>query len=98
MAHVFPKPDGEPVRDLYGSWRAACREAGAPGPIIHDLRRGAVRALERAGVSRSVGIRLVGHRTESIYRRYALVSESDLHDGAARLAAAQSKREGDRTA
>ena len=44
VAHVFPKPDGEPVRDLYGSWRAACREAGAPGAIIHDLRRGAVRA------------------------------------------------------
>jgi len=34
-----------------------------------------VRNLERAGVPRSAAMTMVGHRTESIYRRYAIVSE-----------------------
>jgi hypothetical protein len=32
-------------------------------------------------------MKMVGHKTESIYRRYAIVSESDLRDGAERIQA-----------
>jgi hypothetical protein len=39
-----------------------------------------VRNLERAGVSRSVAMQLTGHKTESVYRRYAIVSSGDLAD------------------
>ncbi len=44
--------------------------------LVHDFRRTAVRRLERAGVARSVVMKLVGHKTEAIYGRYAIVSES----------------------
>jgi hypothetical protein len=32
-------------------------------------------------------MKLTGHKTESIYRRYAIVAEQDLRDGVAKLAA-----------
>jgi len=74
------------------SWTTACKNAGVPGRLLHDLRRSAVRNLERAGVSRSVAMKMTGHKTESVYRRYAIVSESDLREAAAKLAAATAER------
>jgi len=58
----------------------------SPDRIQHDFRRTAVRNLERAGVPRSVAMKLTGHKTESVYRRYAIVSEADLSDGLKKLA------------
>jgi len=84
---VFVRPNGRPVRNFRRAWRSACEKAGIPGRIPHDFRRTAVRNLERAGVPRSVAMKIVGHKTESVYRRYAIVSESDLHEAAQKLAA-----------
>jgi integrase len=78
--------NGNPIKDFYGAWRAACDAAKVPGRIPHDFRRTAVRNLERAGVPRSVAMKLTGHKTEAVYRRYAIVSEADLSDGLRRLA------------
>ena len=50
----------------------------APYPIkkkVHDFRRTAARNLERAGVSRSVAMGMIVHKTESMYRRYRFVDE-----------------------
>jgi hypothetical protein len=40
------------------AFKTACMKAGCPGRIPHDLRRTAVRNLERAGVPRSVAMKL----------------------------------------
>jgi integrase len=82
---VWVWPDGRPVRDIRGSWKRACVAAGVPGRIPHDFRRTAVRNLERAGVPRSVAMKMVGHKTEGVYRRYAIVAAADLRDAARRL-------------
>jgi integrase len=87
---VFPIP-GAAHRDvryklLRKAWRAACRKARHPRLILHDLRRTAVRNLERAGVSRSVAMSLTGHQTEAVYRRYAIVDSAAQREGVAKLA------------
>jgi integrase len=74
-----------PVANFRRSWLTACKAAGCPGRIPHDFRRTAVRNLERAGVPRSTAMAMVGHKTESIYRRYAIVSESDLKAAAIKI-------------
>jgi hypothetical protein len=33
-------------------------------------------------------VKLTGHKTEAVYRRYAIVAESDLREAGAKLAAA----------
>jgi len=77
---------GQPILDYYGAWKKACAAAKLPGKLVHDFRRTAVRNLERAGVPRSVAMKLTGHLTESIYRRYAVVSPADLNAGVEKLA------------
>jgi integrase len=89
--HVVPfvfHRGGKQLKDNYTAWRAACKRAGLAGRLFHDFRRTAVRNLERAGVSRSVAMRITGHRTEAVYRRYAIVNEADIREGVAKLASA----------
>ena len=66
--------------------RKAATAAGLPGLIPHDLRRSCVRNLERAGVPRSTAMALVGHKTQTIYSRYAVTDEAMLRERTAKLA------------
>ena len=69
------KKSGEPITPsgFDKAWRRAREKAGCPDRIPHDFRRTAVRNLEQAGVPRSVAMKLTGHKTEAVYRRYAIV-------------------------
>jgi hypothetical protein len=53
--------------------------------LRHDFRRIAVRNLESASVPRSAAIKITGHKTQSVYRRYAIVNDADLQEGVRRL-------------
>jgi site-specific recombinase XerD len=76
--------EGRPIRSFRRAWLRAGQQAGVVR-LPHDFRRTAVRNLERAGVPRSTAMAMVGHRTESIYRRYAIVDEAMLREGAQKL-------------
>jgi integrase len=79
--------NGKPIKDFRKAWALACQRAGIVGKVPHDFRRTAVRNLERAGISRSAAMVMVGHRTESIYQRYKVADEAMLKASATKLAA-----------
>jgi integrase len=88
---VFFNEAGGRIGRFQRSWRTACTAAGlAPGEgetdrLFHDLRRSGVRNLIRAGVPEAVAMRISGHKTRSVFERYNIVSERDLHEAARKL-------------
>jgi integrase len=71
---------GTRIRDFRKAWKTACVMAGVPGLLFHDLRRSAVKNMEDAGIPRKTAMQITGHKTESIYRRYHIVSERDIRE------------------
>ncbi len=76
---------GSPIRDFRGSWTAACRAAGLPGRVPHDFRRSAIRNMVQRGIPERVAMALAGHKTATVFARYAIVAPADLSSAAARL-------------
>ena len=69
---------------------AAAADTRCRAPCQGQLhRRSAVRNVKRAGVSRSVAMKMTGHKIESLCRRYAIVSDSDLREAGRKLTASR---------
>ena len=82
---IFHMPDGSQIGLFRKSWKTACRLARMPHLLFHDLRRSAVRNLENAGVPRSQAMAITGHKTDSVFHRYAIVSERDVVEAGEKL-------------
>ena len=61
------KKKPQPITSFIKAFKTACRKAGCPGRLPHDMRRSAVRNLVRAGVPQSVAMKLTGHKTDSVF-------------------------------
>jgi len=82
---------GRPIRDFREAWKNACNAAAVPDLKFHDLRRTAVRNMRRAGVPQVVRMRITGHRTDSMERRYNIVDVDDIRTAKALMEEANGK-------
>ena len=74
---IFHK-NGRPIGEFDAKWKKACRAAGRPNGIVHDLRRSRARNWIRAGVPEKLAMELGGWKTRSIFDAYNVTDESDL--------------------
>ncbi len=81
--YVFHR-DGEPVGDFRKAWASACKAAKVGYRLFHDLRRTASRNMIAAGVPQAVAMKITGHRTDSMFRRYAIVNEEQKREALAK--------------
>ena len=78
---------GMPVRDIKTAFDKACKRAGIANLRLHDLRHMASTNLRRAGVDPTTAMKIVGHKSERMHRRYNTVEPEDLRSAVSQLAA-----------
>lgn len=74
-------------RNLRKAWNAAVAKVGLgtydkktgfrTGLTIHDFRRSAARNLRRAGVDEATAMKITGHKTNAMFKRYAITCDED---------------------
>jgi integrase len=84
--HVFLFK-GKPVSDIRSGLTKACKEAGIEygrfvkgGFVFHDLRHTFNTYMRKAGVAQSVIMKITGHSTEEMFRRYDSIDHEDAHN------------------
>ncbi|KIX11605.1 hypothetical protein X474_25050 [Dethiosulfatarculus sandiegensis] len=70
---VFTKPDGSPLEKQYSVrfFKRACAKAKVESYRFHDLRHTFSTTALKAGISRTVIMKLTGHKTLAMFLRYA---------------------------
>jgi len=74
--YVFHRA-GMPIKSFRKAFQAAAKAIGQPKLVPHDMRRSAIRNFRKAGLSESEGMKLSGHRTNSVFKRYDIVDDED---------------------
>lgn len=87
------RKSGEPIFETTNfrhEWRIACAALGLGiynpetrvyrGMKPHDFRRTAARNMTIKGIPQPVAMQITGHKTDSMYRRYAIMDRSAIQD------------------
>ncbi len=74
--YVFHR-NGKQIKSFRRAFKSACKDTGLAGVVPHDMRRSAVRNIRKAGVGETDGMKISGHRTNSVYKRYDIIDEQD---------------------
>jgi integrase len=82
--HVFLY-EGQPIKSVKTAFNRAKRVAGVKNFRFHDLRHCAATNLRRSGVDTVTAMKMVGHKSEKMWKRYNSIDEKDLQLAAARL-------------
>jgi len=76
---------GKRVIDCGAAWNSACRRAGLGGLLFHDLRRSGCRNMILAGVDEKTAMRISGHKTSDVFKRYNIINEKNLKEASEKV-------------
>jgi integrase len=82
--HVFLVRERS-VNSIKTAFNAACRRAKIEGFRFHDFRHTAVTNMRRAGIDHLTIMRITGHKTLEVFKRYNSFLEADLKEAASRF-------------
>ena len=82
---VFPNVDGTKSLDIRTAWETALQRAAIPDFRFHDLRHSAASYLAMNGASLAEIAEILGHKTLSMVKRYAHLSEAHTAGVVARM-------------
>ena len=68
---------GNPIITIKHSFQDACKKASIKDFRFHDLRHTFNTNMRKAGVDRSVIMKITGHKTMSMFERYNTVDSDD---------------------
>jgi integrase len=70
--------EGQRLMDLKRAWKTACEKAKVDGLLFHNMRRSANRNMRDAGLPQPMRMKIMGHKTASMDRRYGIVDLTDI--------------------
>lgn len=76
---------GKPLGRVSRAFKSALKDAGLSDFRFHDLRHCASTNLRRAGVDTATAMKIVGHKSEKMWKRYNAIEERDLTQAAEKL-------------
>jgi integrase len=63
------------IREIFSR---VCRAAELTNVVFHDQRHTATTTLRRAGVDALTAMKITGHKTMAVFKRYNTIDEDDL--------------------
>jgi integrase len=77
VPYVFTR-NSQRIKSIREIFARVCKEAGIENFVFHDLRHTATTNLRRAGVDALTAMKITGHKTMEVFRRYNTIDEHDL--------------------
>jgi integrase len=77
VPYVFTRR-GKPIKSVREIFSRVCRDAELTDLVFHDLRHTATPNLRRAGVDALTAMKITGHKTMAVFKRYNTIDEPDL--------------------
>jgi len=76
---------GKPIQRISRPFKMTLRNAGITDLRFHDLRHCASTNLRRAGVEKATAMKILGHKSEKMWKRYNSIEERDLTEAALKV-------------
>jgi integrase len=84
LPYVFTH-NGRPVKSIKRVFARVRQQTGITNTVFHDYRHTATTNLRRAGVDALTAMRITGHKTMAVFKRYNTIDEQDLQAAQRRL-------------